>query len=198
MPVHAPQLSQSSGPQFTPPSPHPLILVNALPQVPVVDLAQQCMIAQILVTRQENEVTRLEQSLQNSASHPDEAIRLSQLLKVAVQECGRLRAEFQKDFGAPTAGANGAAGGATLLNNPADQLTACMLPTDPSEQEVNGLNGVAGLFLNPSSTTFQPVFGDPSDVTINSGWASVACPPGSGLMSAQQYEATLDLNYVAN
>ncbi len=39
--------------------PHPVILVNALPQVSVVDFVQQCTIAQILVTRQENEVARL-------------------------------------------------------------------------------------------------------------------------------------------
>ncbi len=193
-----PPLSQSNGPQFALPLPHLDILVNALPQVPVVDFVQQHMIAQIPVTRQENEVTRLEQTVRDSALDPDEIIRFSQLLKIAVQEHGHLRAELQKEFGAPAAGANGAAGGATLLNNPADQLTGRMLLTDPSGQNVNGPNGVVGLFLNPSVTTFQPIFGDPLGVAANAGPASFECPPGSGPMSAQQYEVTLDLNYVAD
>ncbi len=101
-----------------------------------------------------------------------------------------MRAEFQKDFSAPTAGANGVAGGATLLNNPADQSTVRMLLTDPSEQNVNGSNGVAGLFLNLSATTFQPVFEDPLGVAVNSGQASVACLPGSGPMSALMNRVT--------
>ncbi len=78
--LHVLQLSQLSGPHFVPP--HLLIPVNALLQVPVVDFAQQHMIAQIPVTRQENEVARLEQNLRDSASDPDEAIQLSQLLKI--------------------------------------------------------------------------------------------------------------------
>ncbi len=64
--------AQSKRAQFAPPPHHPLILANALPQVPVVDFAQQCMIAQILVTRQEKEVARLEQAVRDSVSNPDE------------------------------------------------------------------------------------------------------------------------------
>ncbi len=52
-----------------------------------------------------------------------------------------MKAEFQKNFGAHAARANGVAGGAMLLNNPIDQSTARMLPTDLSGQNVNGLNG---------------------------------------------------------
>ncbi len=81
-----------------------------------------------------------------------------------------MKAEFQKQFGTPAARAHGAASGASLQTNSIDQLTVRMLPTDPSGQNVNGLNGMAGPFMNPSTPTFQPVFGDPS----------------------------LDLNYVAN
>ncbi len=62
-----------------------------------------------------------------------------------MQECGHLKAEFQKQFGAPTARANGVAGGAMLLNNPINQSTAHMLPTDPSGQNVYGPNGMVGL-----------------------------------------------------
>ncbi len=150
------------------------------------------------MTRQENEVARLEQAVRDSLSDPDEVTRLSQLLKIAIQECGRLRAEFQKQFGAPTARANGAARGAMLLNNPIDQSTARMLPTDPSGQNVNGLNGMVGPFMNPSMPTFQPIFGDPSGIAINADQAGFQRLPGSGPMSAQQYEATLDLNYAAD
>ncbi len=74
VPVHPSLLSQLNGLQFAPLLPHPLSPVNMLPQVPVVDFAQQHMIAQIPVTRQENEVTRLEQDLRDSVSDPDEAI----------------------------------------------------------------------------------------------------------------------------
>ncbi len=73
-----------------------------------------------------------------------------------------------------------------------------MLPTDPTGQSTNGLNGATELLLIPAATTFQPIFGDPSGVAVNFGLTGVACPPGSGLMSAQQYEVTLDLNYVAD
>ncbi len=65
--------------------------MNALPQTPVVDFVQQRMIAQIPLTRQENEVARLEWDLCNSVSDLEEAMRLSQLLKIAVQECSHLR-----------------------------------------------------------------------------------------------------------
>ncbi len=73
-----------------------------------------------------------------------------------------------------------------------------MLLTDPSGQSANGQNGAAGLLLNLAATTFQPVFMDLLGVAINSGQAGVACPPGSGPMSVQQYEVTLDPNYVAD
>ncbi len=85
-----------------------------------------------------------------------------------------------------------------LLSNAVDQLTACILLTALSGQNVNGLNGVVGLFLNLSTTTFQPIFGDPSGVTANTGPAGFDCLPGSGTMSAQQYEVTLDPNYVTD
>ncbi len=109
MPVCVPQLSQLSGPQFALPLHHPLILVNALLQVPVVDFVQQHMIAQIPVTRQENEVARLEQAVRDSLLDPDEITRLSQLLKIAIQEHSHLRAEVEKELRAQAAGANGAA-----------------------------------------------------------------------------------------
>ncbi len=74
--------------------------------------------------RQENEVKRLEQDLCDSVLDPNEAVRLSQLLQATVQERGRLRTVFERDFGAPNADANGAAARATLLNAPTDHLTA--------------------------------------------------------------------------
>ncbi len=111
--------------------------MNALLQVPVVDFVQQCMITQIPVTRQESEVARLEQAVRDSVANPAEVIRLGELLQIAIQEHSCLKAEFQKKIGAHTAGANGAAGGAMLSSNPIDQSTACMLPTDPSGQNVN-------------------------------------------------------------
>ncbi len=73
--VHAPLLPSLQ--QQLPPAPllrHPSILVNVLPQVPVVDFVQQRMIAQIPLTRQENEVKRLEQDLCNSLSYLNEAV----------------------------------------------------------------------------------------------------------------------------
>ncbi len=120
------------------------------------------------------------------------------MLKIAIQERSRLQVEFQKNFSAHAAGANSAAGGATLLNNPVDHSTAHMLPTAPSGENVNGQNGVAGLFLHPSAATFQPVFRDPSNVATNAGPASFQCLSGSGLMNEQQYEVTLNPNYVAD
>ncbi len=74
--------------------------------------------------RQENEVKRLEQDLCDSVSDPSEAVWLSQLLLTAVQERGRLRAAFERDFSAPNADVNGAAARATLLSAPTDHLTA--------------------------------------------------------------------------
>ncbi len=75
VPVHAPPPpSQSKGPQLVPPPPHPLIPANVLPQVPVVDFAQQHIIAQIPLTRQVNEVARLEWDLRNSISDLEEAV----------------------------------------------------------------------------------------------------------------------------
>ncbi len=103
-----------------------------------------------------------------------------------------MRAEFRKDFGAPAAQANGAAGGAMSLNNPADQSTARMLPTDPSGQNANGSNGTAGLLLNPSATTFQLILADPLGIATNAGQAGFEHLPVSGPMSMQQYEATLE------
>ncbi len=143
-------------------------------------------------------MARLEQAVRDSVSNPDEVTRLNKLLKIAIQERGHLTAEFQKQFGTPAARANGAAGGAMLPGNPIDQSTARMLPTYPSGQNVNGLIGMAGPFMNPSAPTFQPVFGDPSGFPVNAGQASFQCLPGSGAMSAQQYEVTLDLNYIAD
>ncbi len=176
-----PPLSQLNGPQFAPLPSHPLIPANVLQQVPVVDFVQQHMIAQIPVTRQEKEVARIQQNLRDSTSDLDEVIRL-----------------VQKDFGAPAARANGAAAEATSLNNPADQSTACMLLTDPSGQNASGLNRTAERLLNPSANTFQPIVGDLSGVTANAGQAGFEHLSTSGPMSVQQYEATLDPNYVAN
>ncbi len=90
------------------------------------------------------------------------------------------------------------AGGATLPSNHVDQSTAHMFLTDQSGQNVNGQNGVAGLFLDPFTAAFQPIFGDPSSSTTNSDPAGLLCPPGSGLMNVQQYEVTLDPNYIAD
>ncbi len=112
---------------------------------------------------------------------------LNELLKIVSQECSRLQAEFQKNFGAHAAGANGVTGGATLLNNHFNQSAACMLPTDQSGQNVNGQNRVAGLFLDPSTAAFQPAFRDPSSSATNSGPDGLQCPPGSGPMNTQQY-----------
>ncbi len=109
-----------------------------------------------------------------------------------------MQADFQKNFGAHAVGANGVASGATLLSNHDNQSTAHMLPTDQSGQNVNGQKGVVGLFLDPSVAAFQPVFGDPLNVATNSGLESFQCLPGSGPMNVQQYEATLDPNYVAD
>ncbi len=89
-----------------------------------------------------------------------------------------MKAEFQNNFGAHAAGGNGAASGAMLQSSHIDQSTAHMLPTDLSGQNVNGQNGVAGLFLDPSMATFQPIFGDPSNVAANSGPAGLQCLPG--------------------
>ncbi len=129
-------------------------------------------------------------------SDPDKVIRLGHLLKIAIQECSRLRAAFQKDFGAPAARA--AAAEAMSLNSPANQSTAHVLPTDPSGQNASGLNRTAERLLNPSMNTFQPIVGDTTGVTADAGQASFERLSASGPMSAQQYEATLDPNYIAN
>ncbi len=52
--------------------------------------------------------------------------------------------------------------------------------------------------MNPSMPTFQLIIGDSSGVAVNAGQADFQCLPGSGPMSAQQYEVTLDPNYVAD
>ncbi len=87
---------------------------------------------------------------------------------------------------------------ATLLNTQTDYLTAHRLPNDAIGLNVNGLNGILGLSLNPSAPTFQPTVGDPLGDATNAGQAGFEHLPGPGPMSAQQYEALLDLNYVAN
>ncbi len=109
-----------------------------------------------------------------------------------------MRTAFQKDLGAPTADANSAAARAMSLNNPTDQSTARRLPTDATGQNANGPNGISESFLNPSAPTFQPIVGDLLGAAINAGQAVFEHPPEPGPMSAQQYEATLDPNYVAD
>ncbi len=45
---------------------------------------------------------------------------------------------------------------------------------------------------------FQLTVGDSLGDAINAGQAGLECSPEPGLMSAQQYEALLDPNYVAD
>ncbi len=52
--------------------------------------------------------------------------------------------------------------------------------------------------LNPSAPTFQPTVRDSLGDAINAGQAGFECPPELGPMSAQEYEALLDPNYVAD
>ncbi len=156
------------------------------------------MIAQIPLTRQENEVKRLEQDLCNSVSDLSKAARLCHLLQAAIQECSRLKAAFERDFSALNADANSAATGATSLGAPTDQLTVRGLPTDATRQNMNGSNGILGLSLNPSAPTFQPTVREALGDAVNTGQAGSERPPGPGLMSAQQYEALLDPNYIAD
>ncbi len=80
------------------------------------------MIAQILVTRQEEEVRRLETCLCDSVSDPMEAAQFCGLLQAAMQERGRLRAAFDRDFGTPDARADCAAA-ASLLSAQTNHLT---------------------------------------------------------------------------
>ncbi len=109
-----------------------------------------------------------------------------------------MRAEFDKDSATPNADTNGAGTGATLQSAPTDHLTAHRLPNDATRQNVNGSNGIPGLLLNPSALRFQPTVEEPLGDTTNAGQAGFELPPEPGLMSAQQYEALLDPNYVAN
>ncbi len=84
------------------------------------------------------------------------------------------------------------------LNNPTDQLTAHRLSTDATGQNVNGLNGISEPFLNPSMPTFQPIVRDLLGATISAGRAGFERLPESGPMSVQQYEVTLNPNYIAD
>ncbi len=60
------------------------------------------------------------------------------------------------------------------------------------------MNGISKPLLNPSAPTFQPIVGGSLAAAANTGQAGFERPPEPGPMSVQQYEATLDLNYVAN
>ncbi len=118
------------------------------------------MIAQIPLTRQEEEVKRLEQCLFDSVSDPSEAVHFAELLQIAVWEKGRLHAAFDRDFGPPNADANGAAMGATALCTQTGHSTAQMLLNGAGVVDVTEQSRIPGLSLNPSTPTFQPVIGD--------------------------------------
>ncbi len=79
-----------------------------------------------------------------------------------------------------------------------DHLTALRLLNDASVVNANGLNGILSLSLNPSAATFEPIIGNQICNAANSGQADLVHPPGTEPMSAQQYEALLDLNYMAD
>ncbi len=73
-----------------------------------------------------------------------------------------------------------------------------MLLTDRSKQDVNQSNGAAGLILDPSAAILQPTVGNLPNSIANPGPTGLQGPFGSGLVSMQQYEVTLDPNYVAD
>ncbi len=73
-----------------------------------------------------------------------------------------------------------------------------MLLTDQSEQNVNEPNGAVGLILDPSAAVLQPTVGNLLSSIANAGPTGLQGLFGSGLMSMQQYEVTLDPNYVAD
>ncbi|MCP4542384.1 MAG: hypothetical protein GY832_35120, partial [Chloroflexi bacterium] len=94
--------------------------------------------------------------------------------------------EFQKEFGPNAALADEAAQRKTLSNKAAFQPVTLGLPTDQKELIGTGLIGVAGLSLDLSAATFQPA-------TVK-----VTGVAGAQSMTARQYEAMLDPQYVAN
>ncbi len=77
--MHVLQASQQKG-ACGAQSLHPLIPLNALPQVQVVDFEQQRKIAQSSLAQKMSEVARLAKAVQDSVANPTEVTRLSDLL----------------------------------------------------------------------------------------------------------------------
>ncbi len=73
-----------------------------------------------------------------------------------------------------------------------------MLPNGAGVANVTGQSRIPGLSLNPSTPTFQPVIGDAMGDAANSVQADFRRLPATGLMSVQQYEALLNLNYITD
>ncbi len=144
------------------------------------------------------EVARLSQAITDSVANPAEVQRLGGMLAVVNQESASLQAEFQKNYGPRAASAGEAVRGTTLPNDPAIQSVAQVLPTDRIDQMLNGSNRAAELNLNPSAATFQPATRSlPGSVVITDP-VNVTSAAGIQLMTTQQYEATLNPQYVAN
>ncbi len=179
-------------------SPHPLITLNALSQVQTVDFEQQQKIAQISLVQKMTEVARLAKAVQDSIANPAEVVHLSDLLKIVSQECTHLQAEFRKTFGPHIAAASGAASGATLPSGHANQSTAHMLPSDQNGQVVSGRSGVVGPILDPSAAVFQPNDGNLPGSIAATDPAGIQMLFGAGPMTTQDYEVTLDPNYVTD
>ncbi len=130
--------------------------------------------------------------MQASVANPAEAVHLGELWKIVEQECAHLQAEFQKTYGPPNAVASGVATGTTLLSDHATQSAAQVLPTDRTGQMLNGQHGVVVPNLDPSAANFQPNDGNLPGSAVATDLAGVQVPFGTGSMTTQEYEATLD------
>ncbi len=179
-------------------SPHPKISSNALPQVQVVNSELQQEIAQSTLAQKTTEVARSASALQDNVANPTEVICLSGLLKTVGQKCTRLQAEFQKIYGPRTAVASEAASGATMLNDHANRSAAHVLPTDQTEQMLNGQHGAAGPNLDPSAAVFQQTDENLLGSIAVADPTGVPAVVGARPMTTQEYEAILDPNYIAD
>ncbi len=109
-----------------------------------------------------------------------------------------MQAEFQKTFGLHAAAAGRVAGDVTSLRGCINQSAAQALPTDQIGYALNGQSGAAGPNLDLSTAVFQLTDGNPPGSVADTGMAGVQVPFGAGLMTTQEYYATLDPNYVAD
>ncbi|MCP4542675.1 MAG: hypothetical protein GY832_36595, partial [Chloroflexi bacterium] len=164
---------------------HPQIPPSALPQVQVVDVAQQRDIERRMLTHKEAELTRVKCSVADSVNDPVELARFLQMMAVLERECDQLRADFQRKFGQSAATT-------TMVGSSAAPAISL------ASQATNLQSGATTSSLGVVAAGIQPVNGVLPDSALSANPASASTATGNGQITLQEYETYLDPSYVAD